>query len=287
LHSKYDETKSSTYVPDGREFKVQYGSGPAEGILSKDTVTIGSVDVKGQTFAEISTVTFGPLNIAFAMGKFDGILGLGWKSISVDGIPTPFENMVTQKSVDEPVFAFYLQEDSSTQGELLFGGIDKSHFTGELVNVPLISESYWEVSLDAMKYGDSPVISSAQKAIIDSGTSLLAGPPDAVSSLAKTVGATSVMGKEYTIDCSKRSTLSNLDITLGGKSFSLSAEDYILEVSGQCLFAFIGIDVPPPRGPLWIMGDVFMRKYYSVFDYGNKQMRFAPVAKQTTQPIVV
>merc|ERR1712023_165310 len=87
------------------------------------------------------------------------------------------------------------------------------------------------------------------------------------------------MGKEYTIDCSKKSTLSNLDITLGGKSFSLSAEDYILEVSGQCLFAFIGIDVPPPRGPLWIMGDVFMRKYYSVFDYGNKKMRIAPVAK--------
>jgi len=287
LHNKYDETKSSTYEKDGRPFKVMYGSGPAEGILSKDTVTVGSVDVKGQIFAEISTVTFGPLNIAFAMGKFDGILGLGWKNISVDGIPTPFENMITQKSLDEPIFSFYLQDDASTQGELLFGGVDKSHYTGDFVNVPLISESYWEVSLDAMKYGTSPVISEQQKAIIDSGTSLLAGPSDAVTSLAKTVGATSVMGKEYTIDCSKKSSLSNLDITLGGKSFSLSPEDYILEVSGQCLFAFIGLDVPAPRGPLWIMGDVFMRKYYSVFDYGNKQMRFAPAAKQSTQTIVV
>merc|ERR1712178_127856 len=124
-------------------------------------------------------------------------------------------------------------------------------------------------------------------AIIDSGTSLLAGPPDAVSALAEKVGATNVMGKEYTIDCSKKSSLSNLDITLGGQSFSLSPEDYILEVSGQCLFAFIGLDVPPPRGPLWIMGDVFMRKYYAVFDYGNKQMRFATAAKQSTQSILV
>merc|ERR1712139_746470 len=265
----------------------QYGSGPVEGIFSKDTVTVGNIDVKQQAFAEVSKVSFGPLNLAFAAGKFDGLLGLGFKSISQYNIPTPFEAMIDQKLISQPMFAFYLQEDASQQGELLFGGIDKSHFTGDLVNVPLISETYWEVSLDAMKYGDSPVISSAQKAIIDSGTSLLAGPPDAVSALAKTVGATSVMGKEYTIDCSKKSTLSNLDITLGGKSFTLSPDDYILEVSGQCLFAFIGIDVPPPRGPLWIMGDVFMRKYYSIFDYGNKQMRFAPVAKQTTQPIVV
>merc|ERR1712050_618040 len=118
---------------------------------------VGSVDVKGQAFAEVSKVTFGPLNLAFAAGKFDGLLGLGFKSISQYQIPTPFEAMVSQKLVDEPVFAFYLQSDEAAQGELVFGGIDKSHFTGELVNVPLTSETYWEVSLDKLTYGSSPV----------------------------------------------------------------------------------------------------------------------------------
>merc|ERR1719352_1977765 len=283
LHPRYDEKKSSTYEKDGRKYSVQYGSGPVEGIFSKDTVTMGSIEVKSQPFAEVSKVSFGPLNIAFAAGKFDGLMGLGFKSISEYNIPTPFENMIDQKLIDEPVFAFYLQEDASEQGELVFGGIDTNHYTGDLVDVPLISESYWEVSLDAMKFGGSPVISSPQKAIIDSGTSLLAGPKDAVAALAKQVGATSVMGKEYVIDCSKTSGLSNLEVTLGGKTFSLSPEDYTLEVSGQCLFAFIGMDVPAPRGPLWIMGDVFMRKYYCVFDYGNKKMRIAPVAKKSAK----
>merc|ERR1711907_663648 len=99
--------------------------------------------------------------------------------------------------------------------------------------------------------------------------------------IAKAAGATLIMGKEYTIDCGKKSSLPSLSVTLGGKAFALSPDDYVISVSGQCLFAFMPIDVPPPRGPLWIMGDVFMRKYYCVFDYGNKKMRIAPVAKKS------
>merc|ERR1712099_211104 len=285
-HPRYHESKSPTYEKDGRKYSVQYGSGPVEGVFSKDTVTVGSIDVKGQPFAEVSKVSFGPLNVAFAAGKFDGLLGLGFKSISQYQIPTPFESMIDQKLIDEPVFAFYLEQDSTQQGELVLGGIDKSHYTGELVDVPLTSETYWAVSLDAMKYGASSVISSPMKAIIDSGTSLLAGPKDQVAALAQQAGAKLVMGKEYTIDCSKKSSLPNLTITLGGQKFTLSPDDYVLEVSGQCLFAFMGIDVPPPHGPLWIMGDVFMRKYYCVFDYGNKKMRMALVAKNVATVVV-
>merc|ERR1712066_1029825 len=192
-HPRYHADKSKTFEQDGRKYSVQYGSGPVEGVFSKDTVTVGSIDVKSQPFAEVSKVSFGPLNIAFAAGKFDGLLGLGFKSISQYQIPTPFEAMIDQKLIDEPVFAFYLQQDASQQGELLFGGIDKSHYAGELVDVPLTSETYWEVSLDAMTFGGDAIISSPQKAIIDSGTSLLAGPKDAVSALAEKVGATSIL----------------------------------------------------------------------------------------------
>merc|ERR1711907_199425 len=196
--------------------------------------------------------------------------------------------MISQNLISDKVFAFYLQDDPAAQGELILGGVDKSHYTGDLVTVPLTSETYWEVSLDGLKFGDSAVVTSPMKAIIDSGTSLLAGPKDAVSKLAATAGATSLAGKEYIVDCSKISSLPDLSITLGGKPFTLTANDYTIQMQGQCLFAFTGLDIPAPNGPLWIMGDVFMRKYYSVFDYGNKQMHFAPAAKAaSSEPLMI
>merc|ERR1711988_638240 len=135
LHPRFDESKSTTFKADGREFKVQYGSGPVEGTFNSDTVTIGDVEVPETLFAEVSTVSFGPLNIAFAMGKFDGILGLGFKSISEYQLPTAFEMMIDQKLISEPVFGFYLQGDASKDGELSFVGVYTDKFDGELTYV--------------------------------------------------------------------------------------------------------------------------------------------------------
>jgi len=149
-------------------------------------------------------------------------------------------------------------------------------FDGEIQYVPLTDESYWKVSLEGMKYGSNDITSRAS-AVVDSGTSLIAGPKDKVSKIAEAAGAT-LAGQEYTIDCSKIGSLPAVELTLGGgKKFTLEATDYVLQVQGQCLFAFMPIELPPNLGEMWILGDVFMRKYYTVFDYGNKRVGMAPV----------
>lgn len=269
----YDHSKSSTYKKNGTTFAIQYGSGPVSGVFSADTVTIGDLQLKDYTFAEVDKTS--GLGLGYRLGKFDGILGLGWDSISVGHVPTPMNALVKSGQLPEPVFAFYL--GNKQPGELVFGGVDPKHYTGSFSFVPLSSESYWEINLDGVKLG-SQSVSSTKSAIVDSGTSLLAGPKSEVSQIAAKLGAKSILGKEYVVDCSAK--LPDLTFTLGGKDYTLKQADLILQASGsQCVLGLTGLDVPPPRGPLWILGDVFMRKYYVQFDWGQKRLGFATAAQ--------
>merc|ERR1712014_271828 len=147
-----------------------------------------------------------------------------------------------------------------------------------------MGETYWQGALGDAKLGGVSV-SSTKKAIVDSGTSLLAGPSAEVKAIADKFGATSVAGKAWGVDCSK--DLPDLTFTVGGKDFVLKKEDLILQQSGStCVLGIQGIDIPAPNGPLWIMGDVFMRKYYCKFDWGQGRVGIATAAASETSVVV-
>lgn len=273
VHPRYDSSKSSTYKANGTIFKIDYASGPVSGFLSVDSVTIGDVTTQSNTFAEITDVS--GLGLAYTLGKFDGILGMGYQSISVDNIPTIFQNMLAQKVIDQPVFAFYLSDDPTVPGELDFGGIDPAHYTGDLIYVPVASQNYWTINMDDLRINGKS-FTTTRKAIIDSGTSLLAGPVADVKQIAAAVGAHAFVKGEFLIDCGKIKSGVPLDIVLSGQTFTLQPADYIINEQGTCLLAMIGLDIPAPTGPLWILGDPWIRKFYSVFDFGQNRLGFAP-----------
>lgn len=91
----------------------------------------------------------------------------------------------------------------------------------------------------------------------------------------KEIGAKKGFNGQYTVECDKRDGLPDLTFTLTGHNFTISAYDYVLEVQGSCISAFMGMDFPEPVGPLAILGDAFLRKWYSVYDLGNSAVGLA------------
>ena len=99
--TKYDSSLSSTYKAIGANFSISYEDDGVSvtGFTSQDSVSIAGLVVTKQIFAEITNTLNNP---------YDGILGMGFKSIAEDGASTVFENMVAQNLIDKNCFSFYL-----------------------------------------------------------------------------------------------------------------------------------------------------------------------------------
>jgi len=278
-HNRYDHDKSSTYKANGTDFEIQYGSGSMSGFVSGDTVCIAGVCAADQLFAE---ATHEP-GLSFLAARFDGILGMGFPQIAVNGITPVFHSMMEQGLVEAPIFSFWLNRDPDGKegGELTLGGSDPDHYSGDMTYVPVDREGYWEITMDSMSTEADGTVGceGSCTAIVDTGSSLLVGPTSETNAINKMIGAVEMIPGtgQFFIDCNQVSSLPAIDFTIGGKAFTLQGVDYILEVTqlgqSQCISGFMGLDLP--MGPWWILGDVFIGRFYTEFDVGGSRVGFA------------
>lgn len=284
-HSAFDPTASSTFHPNGTAFSIRYGTGSMRGFVAHDVVTMGPL----KTDVDFACATNEP-GATFKAAKFDGLLGLAWPTISVDGVVPVMQELYKAGQLDEPVFAFYLNDDDNKKGELTLGAIDSSRMVGNINWVPVISDTYWTVELGGMTVNGKS-ITKVKQGIVDSGTSLIVGPKLEVKALAEAAGATEVQAGEYSVDCSQ--TLPDISVKVGSGDneydFVISGEALkikicVAKIICQCLFGVAGMDLPEP---LWILGDVMMREHYTVFDFGNNRVGFADLAKRKAKEIDV
>lgn len=127
-------------------------------------------------------------------------------------------------------------------------------------------------------------------AIVDSGTSLIVGPKNEVKIIAKHMGATEIMSGEYSVSCN--SDLPDIEVTLGSGlevvTLTVKGSDLRLKVCKfwkiicVCILGIAGMDLPKP---LWILGDVVMRDYYTIFDVGQARIGFGKLIEESKVPV--
>ena len=273
-HKRYDSSKSSTYVANGTAFSILYGSGAVKGFCDEDLVTFGGLKSEKQIFAETTSEP----GLPWIVGRFDGILGLGWPEISVNKITPVFFNLIKQNKVDAGQFSFWLAgTPGKNGGELALGGTDPDHYSGDFNYVPVTKEGYWQISADSVSIGNSTLRSNFQ-AVVDSGTSLLAFRlADAIHINSQLNCTDSGIECVFKV-CPDFNTLPDLTFILGGRGYVLTGKDYILQMESggqtQCISGIMGMPVLPEHLDA-IIGDVFMRKFYTTFDVTNKRVGFA------------
>nr|XP_016938877.1 lysosomal aspartic protease [Drosophila suzukii] len=266
-HQVFYESLSSTYVANGTAFSITYGTGSVSGYLSVDYVSFAGLTVKNQTFGEVTTEQ----GTNFVDAYFDGILGMGFPILAVDGVTPTFQNMVSQGLIQNPVFSFFLRDNGSVVnygGELILGGSDPSLYSGGLTYVDVIQAAYWKFQTDSIKIG-STLISTYDAAIADTGTSLIIAPIAEYAMIAALFGADS----EGTFECTSLDSYPDLVITINGVDFRIAAKYYIIQENYLCSLAIQSIT----SQDFWIMGDVFLGRFYTEFDVGNQRLGFAPV----------
>ncbi|XP_066481419.1 embryonic pepsinogen-like [Tiliqua scincoides] len=266
-HQRFNPSQSSTYRSTQQTVSIDYGTGSMDGVFGYDKVMISSFTDPNQMIA-LSTSEPG---FIFTYSKFDGILGLGYPSIASGGQTPVFDRLVHLGLVEQDLFSVYLSH-GKTGSMVTFGGIDKSYYSGSINWIPVTQQGYWQIAMDSILVNDQVIACSGGcQAIVDTGTSLLAGPPSGISSIQNAIGATPGEYWEYDINCSNLPNMPEVVFVINGIQYPLTPSAYTnQDDAGDCTSGFQNMS-----GDLWILGDVFIREYFSVFDRGNNRVGLA------------
>ncbi|XP_060087413.1 pepsin B-like [Heteronotia binoei] len=276
-HNRFNPSQSSTYSNEGQTYTLSYGSGSLTVMLGYDTLQVQNIVVQNQVFGLSEDEPASP----FYYANFDGILGMAYPAMAVGGY-TAMQQMLRQGQLSEPNFSFYFSRQPTVQygGELILGGVDTQLFSGQISWAPVTREVYWQIGIEEFAIGSQATgwCSQGCQAIVDTGTCQLTVPGQYIGSFLQAVGAEEYNG-EYVVNCNDVQNMPTITFVINGSQFPLPPSAYVSTNNGYCYVAIEPTYLPSPNGqPLWILGDVFLKEYYSVFDMANNRVGFAPSA---------
>jgi len=247
---------------------ITFGTGEVEGNFYEDQFCLGDACTTAR-FVGATRETDQP----FMSTEFDGILGLGFSDLSMGPSFNIVEDLKNSGALPKNQFSLYLSDEG--ESEISFGGYKQEQILSQVLWAPVNKQSYWQVAIDDVTFDNAPTgLCGAEgcQVAVDTGTSLLAGPTEIMEALDEKLDVKS--------DCSNFDQLPMLGFSINGQVLNLRPADYVDRTEDGCSTALMTLDVPPPKGPLFIFGDPFLRRFVTIYDMDGPSVGFA-VAKHS------
>ncbi|KAF7368167.1 Aspartic protease [Mycena venus] len=274
----------STGKSTGDSVEVSYGSGSFSGTEFTDTVSIGGTGVTGQSIGVAKTSS--------GFEGTDGIVGFGPVDLTEDTVsgvstvPTFMQNLVSQGVISENILGVSFaplsgSDEEDTNGELTFGGVDDSKFTGSITYTTAVAP-WWGVSVSKFAFGSTSLGTTTASGIVDTGTTLLYVPTTIYTKFLSTSGG-KLDNNSGLVKFTTKPT-SNFSFVVGGTTFSLTPTQYLVPtaqysnwgISGSGFYTYIADG--GSEAPNTILGMTFLENFYSVYDVANNRVGLAPAA---------
>ncbi|VDB96870.1 unnamed protein product [Peniophora sp. CBMAI 1063] len=283
-NAQLDTSRSSSISTTTNQLSFTYGQGRAQGTSTTDTVSLAGFTVSSQTFGAVTQIFDNVIPI-----QGSGLMGLAFQSLAATRAPPFWQALINGNQLSASEFSIYLARNFQTAtsgndqnfgGSITFGGRNTSLFQGDVdfQNFPNgMSPAFWYQNVASLTVNGNSVSISNGLAAIDTGTTLLAGPPDSVADFYNQIpGSRSIGQGMYSYPCS---TSLNVTISFGGRSWPISPVDLNRGPTGggQCVGSIASMQGSPPSAtfPAWIIGDVFLKNVYAVFRSNPPSVGFA------------
>lgn len=296
--------KSSSYQFISSNFSSQFGfasqgqGSGASGDVATDTFHLGDATLKNQQF----DISYGQSSIAF------GILGLSYAlgENQAQGNPAKEYNnfplaLAASGTTNLALFSLWKDSPTSHDGQLLFGGVDTSQYTGSLatLDTQLRTGYTTPVAFDVILNGVALSGNSSFPAgstgsvpvVLDCGTSYTILPNDWVTPIHSEFGVTYFEANDTAyVDCALQKSTATINYTFESLTISVPISVLVSLVAvnpNRCTFGIV-----PAQDRHALLGDNFLSSAYTVFDLTNNQIslavrNFAASSTTTTDSVVV
>lgn len=272
----FNQSQSSSfkYLPEA--FSILYLDGSTTlGLYAEDTVSL-------EDGTSLSNFQFAVVNKSNSPGT-PAIFGISRKVQEL--AKTKYDNfpyaLVSQGIIDKPAYSIYMSKDQGDKGLVLFGGIDNKKYLGELATFPISDNWFASITLEEVNV-NGKTFYVGRPALLDTGTSWLVLPDEIIDDLTEKLGGDVHENGDIYISCDQP-TDEFITFNFGTQEITISYADLIVRpFQGSCLAGMSKWD--PKNGP--ILGDVFLRHTYTVYDLEENTISIAPAVDTDESDVV-